>query len=438
MIQNIRIWAQKNLRVRAEVPGDKSVSHRAVIFGALAEGTSVVRNLLESEDCLHTVDIFRRMGVRISRTGRGAYRIAGRGLRGLRPPRGKLDCGNSGTTMRLLMGLLAAQPFDTVLTGDASLSGRPMDRVIVPLQKMGARIEGRGPRRTAPIRVRGGRELTGIRYALPVASAQVKSAVLLAGLYAEGPTTVIEKVPTRDHTELFMKRVGLCVRARGKTVRLVPGGTLRPFSGAVPGDMSSAAFLLAAGILVPGSRAVVPNVLWNPTRRGFIEVLRRMKASLRIRVRRKGAMEETADLEAAGGPLVGAQVKAKEIPGLIDELPILMVLATQARGRTEIRGAGELRVKETDRIHSMVSQLRRMGARIGVRGDDIGIEGPTPLGGARIDSFGDHRTAMAFIVAGMIAGGETVVRDIAAIRTSFPDFLGILKRSGCRFALSAR
>lgn len=435
-MKNIRVRPQqKNLAVSADLPGDKSVSHRAVIFGSLANGTSTVRNLLESEDCLNTVDIFRRMGVRISRKGPGTYVIRGGGLRALESPGARLDCGNSGTTMRLLCGILSAQPFPSVLVGDESLSRRPMDRVISPLERMGALIEGKGPRKTAPLRIFG-RRLKGVRYVLPVPSAQVKSALLLAGLYAEGPTVLVEKIPTRNHTELFMRRVGVFVRRKGNEIRLVPGAEPRPFSGSVPGDVSSAAFLLAIGLLVPGARVDARNVLWNPTRNGLIEVLKRMKAPLRIRVRRKGAMEATADISVRYAPLCGTRIEKKEIPGLIDEIPILLVLATQASGRTEVRGAGELRLKETDRIHSMVSQLKKMGARIGAQGDNIRVEGPTPLKGCRIESFGDHRTAMSFIVAGLIASGPTEVRDIASIGTSFPNFLDILRASGARFDLS--
>jgi 3-phosphoshikimate 1-carboxyvinyltransferase len=432
--QHLVIGPQRGLRLRTTLPGDKSISHRALIVAALARGTSRIRNLLESEDCLATLAIFRSMGVRIRREGAGRYRVTGRGLRGLEPPRGPLYCGNSGTTMRLLAGLLAAQPFDTVLTGDPSLSRRPMERVIAPLRLMGARIRAaRGG--TAPLQISGAARLRAIRYRLPVPSAQVKSAVLLAGLYADGATRVVEPLPTRNHTELFLRNTGVPVAKNGREVSLKGGEGPRAFAAEIPGDISSAAFLLVMGLLVPGSRVETLRTLWNPTRTGFVRVLKRMGARLEALRVHDRSVEWTADLRAEAGPLRGTRIAKAEIPALIDELPILMVAATQARGRTRIEGAGELRVKETDRIHSMVTQLERMGARISVRGDTVRIDGPTPLEGAAIRSYGDHRTAMSFAVAGMVASGLTSVRDVGNIRTSFPGFFGLLRRSGCRFRL---
>lgn len=436
MKAGVEIRRQGPLKLVASLPGDKSISHRAVIVGALSKGVSRVRNLLESEDCLHTIGIFKAMGVSVRRSADGEYRIAGAGLHGLKAPRTRLDCGNSGTTMRLMSGLLAAQDFDSVLTGDASLKARPMDRVIAPLARMGARIRGKGPRQTAPLEITGGRGLKGIRYTLPVASAQVKSAILLAGLYAQGDTAVVEKEPTRNHTEIFLRNTGVDIHKKGKGVLLGKRREPGPFSIEVPGDISSAAFLLAAGALVPGSDIRLKSVLWNPTRTGIIRVLKRMGARLEVSAIHDRSIEWTADLRVRPGPLAAAQVLRKEIPSLVDELPVLMVLMTQAKGESRILGAAELRVKETDRIRSMTGQLEKMGARIRVRNDDIYIEGPTPLTGCGIESYGDHRTAMSFIVAGMIAGGTTRVRDIANIDTSFPNFFKLLKKAGCRFQLT--
>ena len=437
MKQSISIGRQKPLRLDAEVPGDKSISHRCVILGSIAGGTCDVSNFLESEDCLHTMQIFRELGVRIQKTGASSYRIHGRGLHSLKAPRRRLYCGNSGTTMRLLTGLLSTQPFRSVLDKDASLRGRPMDRVATPLERMGADIRGRGERRTAPLEVSGNAGLRGITYRMPMASAQVKSALLLAGLYAQGPTVVLEKETTRDHTEIFFKKTGIPIKVSGKRITLRPGRGPAAFKARVPGDISSAAFPIAMGLLVPGSRITLRNVNTNPTRTGLLKVLKRMGAGIRMGRPAAGGIEEAADLHISFSRLKATTVRPAEIPSLIDEVPVLMVMATQARGKTWIRGAGELRVKETDRIRSMVGPLKRMGARIGVKGDDIWIEGPTPLKAVPfIESYGDHRTAMSFIVAGMISEGTTRVKDIGPIATSFPSFLKLIKAAGSKFKLA--
>lgn len=430
MTPSVTLGAQSGLKIDTQVPGDKSVSHRALIMGALASGHSTVEHLLESADCMRTAQIFRDMGIKIEKKGE-VWHIDGKGLRGLKAPKAPLDCGNSGTTMRLLSGILSAQSFDSELFGDESLSRRPMDRVITPLRLMGAKIEGQGPRPTPPLKIRGGQKLKGIRYELPVASAQVKSALLLAGLYADGATEIIEKEPTRDHTETFFKKTGIRLLDKPQ-IRLEPGAEPKEFKVTVPGDISSAAFLIAIGLLVPGSRVKIRGVLWNKTRNGFVNVLQRMGARIDISPK-PAAIEELVDLDIQPSPLKGVTVEKSEIPSIIDELPMLMVVATQAQGVTRIFGAEELRVKETDRIESMVSQLAKMGARITAGGGDITIEGPAALRGAEIESFDDHRTAMAFIVAAMIAQGETTVRNIANINTSFPGFLDILQGGGCRF-----
>ena len=435
MKESVQIQKQGPLRLRTGLPGDKSISHRAVMIGSIARGTSVVRNLLESGDVLSTVRIFRSMGVRITRLGNGRWRIEGKGLRGLRRPRAALDCGNSGTTMRLMAGILSGQPFRSVLTGDASLRKRPMDRVIAPLAKMGARIRPlKGGKPVAPLVIEPA-ALKPVRYVLPVASAQVKSAVLLAGLYAPGRTAVVENEPTRNHSEIFLRNTGVDLQKNGKEILLTGSKQPRGFSIEVPGDVSSAAFLMVMGALVQGSDILLKNVLWNQTRTGVVRVLKRMGARLEVLTVRDTSIEWAADIRVKSGPLKSTRVPRKEIPSLIDELPVIMVAATQARGTTLIQGAGELRVKETDRVHSMVSQLKKMGADISVKGDDIRIKGPTPLRGAAIKSFGDHRTAMSFIVAGMVAEGTTSVHDIANINTSFPSFFQLLRKAGCRFRL---
>lgn len=427
--QHVLIGRQKPLKLVTALPGDKSISHRSIMMGSLARGLSRVKNFLTSEDCENTAKIFEAMGVKIRRLAKDHLVIRGVGLRGLKKPAKTLYCGNSGTTMRLMSGILSAQPFTTRLTGDPSLSGRPMNRAAAPLAQMGAKIEGQGEKLTAPLTIHG-RQLRGTTYALPVASAQVKSAALFAGLFAEGATTVIEKIPTRDHTERFFKFTGLDLKKTGTRITVRPGKDPKPFRIEVPGDISSAAFLIAIGLLVSGSRMSLKRVLWNPARIGIVQALNRMGARIRPAKLHRQGPEITADLEIVPRPLKAVTVRPVEVPSLIDELPILMVIATQAKGKSWFHGVEELRVKETDRVASMVGQLRKMGARIGVQGDSVWVEGPTPLKAARIRSFGDHRTAMSFIVAGMIADGQTRVDDTACIATSFPNFFDLLKRSG--------
>lgn len=432
MISNasrVTIGTQKALHLTTRLPGDKSISHRSIMMGSLAKGTSRVKNFLTSEDCENTAKIFEAMGVKIRRHSASDLEILGVGLRGLRKPAKTLYCGNSGTTMRLMSGILAAQPFKTRLEGDPSLSGRPMNRAAAPLTLMGASIQGKGEKLTAPLEI-DGRPLHGVTYRLPVASAQVKSAALLAGLFAEGPTTVIENIPTRDHTERFFKFTGLDLRRSGKKIILRPGRQPKAFRIEVPGDISSAAFLIAMGLLVRGSRITLERVLWNPARIGIVKALNRMGAGLKpVRLHQQGP-EVTADFTVVPKPLKAVMVKPAEVPSLIDELPILMVIATQAKGTSWFHGVEELRVKETDRVASMVGQLQKMGAQIGVKGDSVWVKGPTPLHAASIESFGDHRTAMSFIVAGMISSGKTRVNDTACIATSFPNFFALLKQAG--------
>jgi 3-phosphoshikimate 1-carboxyvinyltransferase len=409
---NLRVRPANRLTGRAEVPGDKSISHRAALLGGIAQGVTEIHGYLEAEDCLRSLAAIEALGVEVTRKGPGEYRIAGAGLRGLCEPGDVIDCGNSGTTARLLLGILAGQPFWTMLTGDESLRRRPMGRVAEPLRRMGATVVGRADGARLPLAVRGADRLTAIDYLLPVASAQLKSALLLAGLYAGGPVTVREPAVSRDHSERMLRRFGVLVETTDGMVRLTPseltGTTLR-----VPGDLSSAAFLLAAALVVPGSRVTVAGVGLNPTRTGLLDVLGEMGA--RLVVTRGSIGAETSELR-------GTRIAGALIPRLIDEVPVLAVVAAVAEGRTEIRDAAELRVKESDRIAMLARGLGAMGVRVSELPDGLAIDGGARLRGARVASGGDHRLAMALAVAGLAAEGETVVEDTACIDTSFPSF----------------
>jgi 3-phosphoshikimate 1-carboxyvinyltransferase len=406
------------------VPGDKSITHRGVILGALAEGETIVHGYLPSDDCLRTVAAFRAMGVQIDEDS-GTLRVAGRGLRGLREPEDVLDLGNSGTSIRLLAGLLSGQPFFSVMTGDASLRSRPMRRVIDPLRQMGANISGCSGGERAPLAIQGG-PLKGIRYALPVASAQVKSALLLAGLYAEGETDLSEPLPSRDHTERLFRHFGLPLRRDGTRLRI---GRLDRFEGKeirVPGDFSSAAFFIVAATLIPDSEVRIVGVGVNPTRTGLLDVLKEMGARIELEASREEAGEPVADLVVRSSSLKGTTVRGEVIPRLIDEFPILCVAAALAKGETVIQDAGELRVKESDRIDAMVEALSAMGAGIQALPDGVVIQGGALRGGV-CESRRDHRVAMAMIVAGLVARGETRVDDVECIDTSFPGFVPLLR-----------
>jgi 3-phosphoshikimate 1-carboxyvinyltransferase len=421
----------RSLRGEVCVPGDKSVSHRAVMLSALAGGTSRIRGFLEGEDTRATARIFAQMGVRIDAPAPGERVVHGVGLRGLRPPEGTLDCGNSGTAMRLLCGVLAGQAFDSVLTGDASLSRRPMGRVTEPLSVMGARIETTEAG-TPPLRVHGGCELRGIDYASPIASAQVKSAVLLAGLYAEGETFVTEPRPTRDYTERMMHAFGWPVTFGPCRARLSGGHALHATDIVVPADFSSAAFFIVAASVVPGSELVLRNVGVNPRRTGLLHVLRAMGASIVEQAPRCAGGEPIADLIVRHSPLRGVDVPVAHVADMIDEFPALFVAAACADGVTTIRGAEELRVKESDRIAAMAAGLRALGGRVEETPDGAAIEG-TRLHGGTVESHCDHRIAMAFTVAGAVADGAIMIRDCANVATSFPGF--VESANGCGLAL---
>jgi 3-phosphoshikimate 1-carboxyvinyltransferase len=408
------------------VPGDKSISHRAIILGGLAEGVTEVSGCLRSEDCQRTLGALRALGVEAEGWEGDLLRIYGKGLRGLREAVDVLDCGNSGTTIRLLAGVLAGQPFLSVLTGDASLRRRPMDRIIRPLAHMGAKIWGRAHDTLAPLAVRGG-SLRGVTYRSPVPSAQVKSAILLAGLFAEGPTTVIEPAVSRDHTERMLTACGQPVERRGQEVTLIPGGALQATPLSIPGDFSSAAFFLVAGLILPDSDLRIEGVGVNPTRTGLLEVLQAMGGEVQVLSVDDKAGEPRAHLRARGSRLRGVSIGGDLIPRLIDEIPALAVAAACAEGKTIIRDAAELRVKESDRIRTIAAELGRMGVQTEELPDGLIIHGGRRLQGARCQSHGDHRVAMALTVAGLQADGETTVLDTACIGTSFPGFVQTLE-----------
>lgn len=415
------------LRGRLEVPGDKSISHRAAIIGALASGPTEITGYLEAEDCLGTLRLLSALGVEITRKGPGHYLIVGAGLDGFQEPEDVLDLGNSGTTARLALGLLAGQPFWSILTGDESLRRRPMGRVAEPIRQMGALVVGRSDGGRLPLAVRGSRPLKSIRYRSPVASAQVKSALLLAGLYADGPVTVEEPTRSRDHTERMLRAFGAALLSDGQAVTLTPGRELAGRPVRVPGDFSSAAFFLVGGLIVPDSELLVPGVGVNPTRTAAVELLREMGARVGESNHEEGD-EPTGTLKVESSPLRGVSVNGARIPKLIDEIPVLAVAAACAEGVTEVRDAAELRVKESDRVHALVSELGKLGVRIEERADGFLIRGGAPLRGAVVRSWGDHRMAMALIIAGLVAAGQTVVEEAGCIATSYPDFLPTLER----------
>lgn len=409
------------LRGRLRVPGDKSISHRAIILGSLADGVTEIDGFLEGADAIGTIHAFRRLGISINGPDRGRVVVHGRGIDGLRAPDGPLDLGNSGTSMRLLAGLLAAQAFDSELTGDASLTRRPMKRVTEPLGLMGALIET-ADGGTPPLHIHGGRELAGIEYDSPVASAQVKSALLLAGLYAEGCTRVREPAESRDHTERMLGGFGYRVERGELSSAVVGGGRLRACAVDIPADISSAAFFLVGATIAPGSDLVLEHVGMNPTRTGVIEVLRAMGGDIEILAERTAGGEPVADLRVRAAELHGIDIPAAVVPRAIDEFPALFVAAACADGTTRLTGAEELRVKESDRIQVMADGLRALGIDARPLADGIEITGGR-LGGGRVDSCGDHRIAMSFAMAGLRAAAAVTIDDCRNVDTSFPGFV---------------
>ncbi len=447
--------ASRPLRGTIIVPGDKSISHRAVMFGSIAEGTTEVTNFLPGADCLSTISCFRQMGVEITLSpGNTRVQIRGRGLHGLQAPDGVLDCGNSGTTMRLMSGILAGQPFPSVLTGDASIRKRPMMRVIRPLKEMGADIRSFQDTGCAPLEIGGVSRsvsrpgsLRGITYHSPVASAQVKSCVLLAGLFADSPVIVTEPSLSRNHTELMLRSFGADVytgtfgeivpfltRETPKeycglpSAAILPDPALEGISVKVPGDISSAAYFLCAALMVPGSHVILKNVGINPTRDGILRTAAAMGADIVLRDRAESGGEPAADLEIRSTPLHGTIIEGELIPTLIDELPVIAVLAACADGDTIIRDAGELRVKESDRLTIITESLSAMGVSVDPLEDGMIIHGGKPLQGAALDSYGDHRIAMSFTIAALCAEGITEIRNAECVNISYPGFFADLAK----------
>lgn len=416
-----------------QIPGDKSISHRALMLAAIADGDTHVRGFLDSEDTAATMAALQAMGVVIDRHGAHELTIHGVGLHGLKAPPAALNFGNSGTSVRLLSGILAGQPFDTRLTGDASLSRRPMRRIIAPLQQMHARIDCSGEG-TLPMTIYGGRELAGITYPMPVASAQLKSALLLAGLYAGGRTCVIEPAVTRNHTERMLMHFGCNIEVSGRQI-CISSQPLTARDIEVPADISSAAFFIVAACITPGSDLLLESIGINPTRAAVISILQAMGADISLQNRQQISGEPVADIRVRHAILHGIVIPEELVPIAIDELPAILVAAACADGTTVLAGAGELRVKESDRIQAMAAGLQQLGIRVEERGDGIIVEGGRPGGGV-VNSFTDHRIAMAFTVAGLAASAPVTVQDCTNVNTSFPGFTGLLRELGIDIAVA--
>ena len=408
------------LKGEVTVPGDKSVSHRSVMLGAISKGTTSISNFLEGADCLSTIACFRKMGIEIERNPEEIL-IHGKGLHGLTAPSDILDVGNSGTTVRLLSGILAGQRFSSTLTGDESIQKRPMKRIITPLGAMGGDVKSIRGNDCVPLQIQG-RTLKGIHYDSPVSSAQVKSCVLLAGLYADGPTSVTEPYLSRNHSELMLRSFGATVTSKDTTVTIEPGPELTGQKLQVPGDISSAAYFIAAGLLVPGSELLIKNVGTNPTRDGILRVCRQMGADIQLLNQREQGQEPTADLLVKYSALKGTVIQGGLIPTLIDELPVIAVMAAFADGTTVIKDAQELKVKESNRLDIIVHHLQAMGAEVTPTEDGMIIQGGALLHGAELDSHMDHRIAMSFAVAGLAAEGETTIRRADCVNISYPKF----------------
>jgi len=418
------IGPKQALRGTIRVPGDKSISHRAIMFGAIAEGTTEITGFLDGEDCRSTIACFRQLGVNITKDGTRVT-VEGKGLRGLSAPQGVLDVGNSGTTIRLICGILVAQDFTCEITGDAMIQRRPMDRIITPLVQMGANMTGVNGSGFAPLTIRGG-ALRGISYDMPMASAQVKSAILLAGLYAEGETAITEPFPSRDHTERMLNGLGAKIRVSNGVITSRSVERLLPMPIEVPGDISSAAFFIVAALLVPDSHVVIQNVNVNETRTGILDALRMMGANIRLLNQRTVCGEEVADLEVITSNLQGIEIGGAMIPRMIDEIPVLAIAALCAKGETVIRDARELKVKESNRIRVMAAELGKLGGVIHETDDGMVIPGGQRLSGGTTDSRGDHRIAMSMAIAGLVAADTVDILGAESAAVSFPDFYALL------------
>ena len=423
---NVIVKPSRKISGIVKVPGDKSISHRLAMLGAIASGQTIIRRFSTSSDCLSTVRCLRQLGIQIEFSGSDSLTILGLGLKGLKSVNQPLDAGNSGTTMRLLSGILGGQNFSTTLTGDNSLKKRPMNRIIEPLSQMGVRIQS-NKKFTAPLKIWGG-DLQPIDYLIPVASAQVKSAILLAGLYTQGMTQVRETVSTRNHTEIALQQFGVDLKISGKTIKILGGQQPQALEISVPRDISSAAFFVAATLLIPNSEILIEQVSLNPGRRTILDVLIKMGASIKILQQKESFGELIGDLRVYSSTLRGGSLTGSLIPKIIDEVPILAILATQTHKGITIRNAGELRVKESDRIQTLVQNLRIMGARVEEYSDGMFIPGQQILNGGTVNSYGDHRIAMAFAIAGLIALGPTYIKNGDCTDVSFPGFYGVLEK----------
>lgn len=419
-MNSMKFTHTSSLRGELTVPGDKSISHRSVMFGALADGLTEIHGFLQGADCLSTISCFSKMGISIENQGETVL-VHGRGLHGLTAPDSVLDCGNSGTTTRLISGILSAQKFDTTLTGDASIQKRPMKRIIDPLSQMGAKIESVNGNGCAPLHITGS-PLHGIHYNSPVASAQVKSSILLAGLYADGETRVTEPYISRDHSERMLSAFGADIHTEGTTAILQPAKQLYGQKIQVPGDISSAAFFIAAGLIVPDSEILIENTGINPTRAGILKVCEDMGGDITLLNERTEGGEKIADILVRTSKLHGTTIEGDIIPTLIDEIPVIAVMAAVAEGTTVIKDAAELKVKETDRIETVTDNLKAMGADVTPTDDGMIIHGGNPLHGTSIHTLLDHRIAMAFSIAALVAEGNTKILDSKCVDVSYPTF----------------
>jgi len=425
-MRSIKIEGKKRIAGETSFPGDKSISHRAIMLASIAQGETRIKGFSDCGDCQSTVEAFRKLGIRIESQANGELVVHGQGLKGLSCPKEVIDIGNSGTTIRLVSGILSGQEFSSTITGDESLRRRPMRRIIIPLREMGAKISS--PDDNHPPLTIIGDSLHGIEYHSPIASAQVKSCILLAGLYAKGKTTVTEPLLSRDHTERILKYLGVPLKIEGMTVSVQGIWELKPKPITIPGDISSAAFFIVACLLLKNSQIRVKGVGINPSRTGIIDVLKEMGANIVIENVDEVCGEPLADIIVNSSQLKATRIAGNLVPRIIDEIPILAVAATQAEGVTEISEAQELRVKESDRISSLVSQLSQMGASIKEKRKGMVIFGRKKLVGSSVDSFGDHRMAMALAIAGLVAEGETTINDVSCIDISFPGFMETLNR----------